>query len=366
MKLGIALNYSQTQLEIPIDYVRKAEELGYDSVWTAEAYGSDALTPLAYLASITSRIRLGTGIVQLSARTAASLAMTAATLDQLANLNSEGKASKTDGANKSRVIIGIGVSGPQIVEGWYGQPWGKPAKRLEDYITIIRKILKREEHVSHKGTEIQLPYTGSGALGQGKPLKSILHTNPDIPIWIGCGGKISTQLMAEIADGWLPMGLTPENWEQHKPIIKKGLDKSNRTLKDLEIQGGCTVDITDDLENAWAKRKPSFGLLIGGYGSKTHNFHKEAMIKRGYGEAAEKIQELFIADKREEAYNAVPDSYIDEMGLFGPVERIKERFERYRGIYTGITINPVKPYDIETLELMKDLADGDETTKAKI
>lgn len=349
IKLGISLDYSQPQIEIPIDYVKKAESLGYDSVWSAEAYGSDAITPLAFIAAHTSRIRLGTGVAQLAARTPTLLAMTAATLDQLANSNQQDD-------SKSRVIVGIGVSGPQIVEGWYGQPWGKPVTRLKDYISIMRKILKREDYVTHDGAEIPLPYTGIGALGQGKPLKSILHPNPNIPIWLGCGGKASTELMAELADGWLPMGLTPENWNYYKPIIEKGLAKSNRTLKDLEIQGGCHVEVTDDLKGAWAKRKPNFAFLVGGYGSQSHNFHKEAMIRRGYEEAAEKIQELFMADEREEACNAVPDSYVDEMGLYGPVERIKERFGRYQGIYTGITVNPAIPHDIETLELMAELA----------
>ncbi len=363
MKLGISLDYGQAKLELPMDYVLAAEKLGYDSVWSAEAYGSDAITPLAYLAAKTKRIRLGTGIAQLAARTPAALAMAAATLDQLANLPADGAGSGDEGEkngesgnreNESRIIIGLGVSGPQIVEGWYGQPWGKPATRLRDYITIMRKILQREDYVSHDGEEIALPYTGAGSLSQGKPLKSILHPNPDIKIWLGCGGSLSTELMAELTDGWLPMGMTPENWDYYKPAIEKGLAKSGRKMSDIEIQGGCTVEVTDDLEGAWARRKPTFGMLVGGYGSASHNFHKEAMIRRGYGDAAQKVQDLFMAGKREEAFGAIPDSYVDEMGLFGPPERIKERLTRYSEIYTGITVNPSKPHDIETLEMMAD------------
>ncbi len=173
MKLGLSLGYSGPRLEIPLEKVKLAERLGYDSVWTAEAYGSDAITPLAYLAAHTERIRLGTGVIQLAARTPANAAMAFATVDQLAGGN--------------RVICGLGVSGPQIVEGWYGQPWGRPYYRIKDYVAIMKKILAREEPVTHEGKEISLPYTGDGALGIGKPLKSILHMNPNIPIFLGTG-----------------------------------------------------------------------------------------------------------------------------------------------------------------------------------
>lgn len=303
LKLGIAIDYSQPQIKLPLEKVALAERLGYDSVWSAEAYGSDALTPLAFLAAKTSHLRLGTGLIQLAARTPAATAMAAATLDQL--------------AGGDRAIIGLGVSGPQIVEGWYGRPWGKPVSQLRDYVSIMRQVFKREGPVTHQGAEISLPYAGEGALGQGKPLKSILHPNPEIPIWLGCGGPASVRLMAELCDGWLPMGLTPENWEStYKPLVEEGLAKApgNKTLHDLEIQGGCHVEVTQDLEGAWARRKPAIGFLVGGYGSRSHNFHKETMIRRGYGEAADKVQQLFFDGKREEAFAAIPDEYIDEMG----------------------------------------------------
>src|SRR3712207_5789050 len=181
MKLGLSIGYSGAEMRVPVERVLLAERLGYDSVWTAEAYGSDAVTPLAYLAALTTRIRLGTGIMQIAARPPANCAMSMATLDAMAGGN--------------RVIAGLGVSGPQIVEGWYGQPWGKPYYRLRDYIQIMRKIFKREGPVSHQGREISLPYTGPGSIGLGKPLKSILHMNPDIPIWLGCGSEATTKLV---------------------------------------------------------------------------------------------------------------------------------------------------------------------------
>jgi len=343
LKLGIAIDYSQPQIKLPLEQVALAERLGYDSVWSAEAYGSDALTPLAFLAAKTSCLRLGTGLIQLAARTPAATAMAAATLDQL--------------AGGDRAIIGLGVSGPQIVEGWYGRPWGKPVSQLRDYVSIMRQVFQRKGPVAYQGAEISLPYVGEGALGQGKPLKSILHPNPEIPIWLGCGGPASVRLMAELCDGWLPMGLTPENWDStYKPLVEEGLARAPgaKTLADLEIQGGCHVEVTQDLEAAWARRKPAIGFLVGGYGSRSHNFHKETMIRRGYGEAAAKVQQLFLDGQREEAFAAIPDEYIDEMGLYGDEPRIRQRFERLQnGPFTGLTIHSE---DLEILELMADIA----------
>src|ERR671927_1912760 len=184
MKLGLSIGYSGAELRVPVERVLLAERLGFDSVWTAEAYGSDAVTPLAYHAALTHRIKLGTGIMQLAARTPANAAMSAATVDAM--------------AGGGRFIAGIGVSGPQILEGWYGQPWGKPYYRVKDYVAIMRKIFKREEPVTHEGREISLPYKGEGALGVGKPLKSILHMNPDIPIFLGTGNESTVRLTAQI------------------------------------------------------------------------------------------------------------------------------------------------------------------------
>src|SRR6478735_5828856 len=205
MKLGLSIGYSKAHLDIPVQLIQRAEELGYDSVWSAEAYGSDAVTPLAYLAGLTKRIKLGTGIMQLAARTPANAAMSAATVDAM--------------AGGGRFIVGLGVSGPQIVEGWYGQPWGKPYYRIRDYVTIMRKIFERKEPVSHQGREISLPYTGEGAMGIGKPLKSILHMNPKLPIWLGTGTESNVKLTAEIADGWLPLGFVPRLMPMLRPWL---------------------------------------------------------------------------------------------------------------------------------------------------
>jgi F420-dependent oxidoreductase-like protein len=330
MKLGLALGYSGRELHLPVDLVQLAEQLGFDSVWTAEAYGSDAITPLAFLAAHTRRIRLGTGIIQLAGRTPANAAMAMATLDALAGGN--------------RVICGVGVSGPQIVEGWYGQPWGKPYYRLQDYVTIMRKIFQRQAPVTHAGREIALPYTGEGAMGVGKPLKSILHMNPDIPIWLGTGMESTVRLTARIADGWLPLGLVPENMSMYKTWIRQGLEQAGKREADFEMQGSAHVVVTDDVKAALVQLKPGIALYVGGMGHQTKNFHKEMMIRRGFPEAAERIQELYLNHYKDEAIAAVPDEFVDQGALIGPKDRIKKRFRDWQDCgLTGLTIRGNEP-----------------------
>ncbi len=320
------LGYSGGAMKLPVEKVQLAEQLGYDTVWTAEAYGSDALSPLAYLAAKTERIRLGTAVIQLAGRTPANAAMTVATIDALAGGN--------------RVICGIGVSGPQIVEGWYGQPWGRPYYRIKDYVTIMKKIFRREEPVVHEGREIALPFSGEGAMGVGKPLKSILHMNPDIPIWLGTGMESTVRLTAEIADGWLPLGLVPENYELYKPWIEEGLEKAGKDASQFEAQSGAAVIVTDDVQTALDRLKPNIALYVGGMGHKDKNFHKEMMVRRGFGDAADRIQELYLAKRKDEAAAAVPDEFVDQGALVGDRERIAKRFRDWEdsGI-TGLTIN---------------------------
>lgn len=326
MKLGLSLGYSGAELKIPLEQVQLAERLGYDSVWTAEAYGSDAITPLAYIAAHTDRIRLGTGVIQLAGRTPANAAMAFATLDALAGGN--------------RVICGLGVSGPQIVEGWYGQPWGRPYYRIKDYVQIMKKIWARQEPVTHEGKEISLPYTGAGALGIGKPLKSILHMNPDIPVWLGTGMESTVRLTAEIADGWLPLGFVPETKEIYEPWIEQGLKRAGKSNEQFERQVGTRVEITDDVQAALDRQKPGIALYVGGMGHKTKNFHNEMMIRRGYADAAARIQELYLAKRKDEAIAAVPDEFVDEGAMVGPRQRIKNRFRDWEdsGI-SGLTVS---------------------------
>lgn len=339
MKLGLMLGYSGANLKIPLENVKLAERLGYDSVWTAEAYGSDAITPLAFIAAHTDRIRLGTAVLQLAGRTPANAAMAMATLDQLAGGN--------------RVICGIGVSGPQIVEGWYGQPWGKPYYRLKDYVSIMKKIWAREEPVTHDGKEIQLPFHGEGSLGIGKPLKSILHMNPDIPIWLGTGMESTVRLTAEIADGWLPLGYVPESAKLYDTWINEGLARGGKTPDQFERQAMTQVQVTDDVQGALNRLKPGIALYVGGMGHKSKNFHNEMMVRRGYGDAAAKIQELYLAKRKDEAIAAVPDEFVDEGALIGPPDRIKQRFKAWENSgVSGLTISG----DEQAIRLMADCA----------
>jgi F420-dependent oxidoreductase-like protein len=326
MKLGLMLGYSGAELRLPLDDVKLAEQLGYDSVWTAEAYGSDAITPLAFIAAHTDRIRLGTAVLQLAGRTPANAAMAMATLDKLAGGN--------------RVICGIGVSGPQIVEGWYGQPWGRPYYRLKDYVAIMKKIWAREEPVTHDGKEISLPYKGEGALGIGKALKSILHMNPDIPIFLGTGMESTVRMTAEIADGWLPLGFVPETAHLYDDWINEGLKRGGKTPDQFERQAMAAVKVTDDVQGALDALKPGIALYVGGMGHKSINFHKEMMVRRGFGDAADRIQELYLAKKKDEAIAAVPDEFVDSGALIGSKERIAKRFRAWEdsGV-TGLTIN---------------------------
>jgi F420-dependent oxidoreductase-like protein len=338
MKLGLSIGYSRAHLDIPVKLVQRAEELGYDSVWTAEAYGSDAVTPLAYLAALTQRIKLGTGIMQLAARTPANAAMSAATVDAM--------------AGGGRFIAGLGVSGPQIVEGWYGQPWGKPYWRLRDYVTIMRKIFRREAPVTHDGKEIALPYTGPGAMGIGKPLKSILHMNPDIPIYLATGNESTVKLTAEIADGWLPMGFMPGAMDEYRPWLEEGFRRAGngKSMKDFSIIASVHVEVDDDVKASLAKLKPEVALYVGGMGHQNKNFHNDIMVRRGFGDAAKRIQELYLAKRKDEAIAAVPDEWVDMKSLVGPPARIRERYRAWEDCGAGtLSVRSRQPEAIEVM-----------------
>jgi F420-dependent oxidoreductase-like protein len=342
MKLGLSIGYSRAHLDIPVKLVQRAEELGYDSVWTAEAYGSDAVTPLAYLAALTKRIKLGTGIMQLAARTPANAAMSAATVDAM--------------AGGGRFIAGLGVSGPQIVEGWYGQPWGKPYYRMKDYVAIMRKIFKREGPVSHDGKEIALPYTGPGSVGLGKPLKSILHMNPDIPIYLATGNESTVKLTAEIADGWLPMGFIPGAMDEYRPWLEEGFRRAGngKSMKDFSVIASVHVDVGNDVKASLAKLKPEVALYVGGMGHKTKNFHNDIMVRRGFGDAAQRIQELYLAHRKDEAIAAVPDEWVDMKSLVGPPARIRERYRAWEDC--GADTISVRSRQPEAIEVMAQAA----------
>jgi F420-dependent oxidoreductase-like protein len=310
LKLGLQLGYwGALYPAVHVDLAVEAEKLGYDSVWTAESWGNDCFTPLAWIGAHTSRIRLGTGVAQLSARTPASCAMATLAIDHMTN---------------GRMILGLGVSGPQVVEGWYGQPYSKPLARTREYVSIIRKILAREEPVTNDGEHYPLPYTGPGSWGMGKPLKPITHPlRADVPIFIGAEGPKNVAQTAEIADGWLPLYYSPYRQEVYA-------DQIAGARPGFEISAGVTVSINDNLQEALYPVKAMLGFYIGGMGSKQHNFHKELMARMGYADEADQIQELFFAGKRDEAIAIVPEQFADEISLCGPKERIAEKLQDWR------------------------------------
>ncbi len=286
-----------------------AEKLGYDAVFTAEAWGSDAFTPLSWIGAHTSKIRLGTSIAQLSARTPTAAAMAALTLDHL---------------SQGRVILGLGVSGPQVVEGWYGQPFSKPLARTREYIDIIRQVMRREAPVTNDGPHYRLPYHGEGAWELGKPLKPITYPlRADLPIFLGAEGPKNVALAAEKCDGWFPLYYSPFRQDVYA-------DSLAGASEDFEICQMVIVNITDDIEGALAGVKAMLGFYIGGMGAKNQNFHKNLMARMGFEAEANVIQELFAEGKQAEAIAAVPDSFADEISLCGPRERVKERLAAWR------------------------------------
>lgn len=341
MQLGLSIGYSGARYQVPVKLVQRAEALGYDAVWTAEAYGSDAMTPLAYLAAVTRRIKLCTGIIQLAARTAANAAMQAGTIDAM--------------AGGGRMVVGIGVSGPQIVEGWYGEPWGRPYYRLRDYVQIMQKIFRREAPVTHDGREISLPYEGPGASGLGKPLKSILHMNPDIPIVLATGQASTVRLTAEIADGWMPHGFMPGTMNEFGPWLEEGFARAGdgRSLHDFAIHAMVPVLVEDDVQAALDAQKPEIALYVGGMGHRNKNFHADQMARRGFGAEAERIQELYLAGAKAEAAAAVPDDYVDMRSLAGPPARIRERYPAWAD--SGATSLVLRNPDERALELMAEI-----------
>jgi F420-dependent oxidoreductase-like protein len=333
MKLGLQLGYwGAGPPDGFVELAQEAERLGFDSVFTAEAWGSDAFTPLAWIGAQTSRIKLGTAVVQLSARTPTATAMAALTLDHLSG---------------GRLLLGLGVSGPQVVEGWYGQPFSKPLARTREYVDIVRQVLRREAPVSSPGPHYPLPYQGPGAWGMGKSLRPITHPlRADVPIYLGAEGPKNVALAAEIADGWLPLYYSPFRQEVYADSLR-GIRPG------FEIAQFIQVSISDDLEAGLAPVKAAIGFYIGGMGSRKRNFHKELLGRMGFAAEAEKIQELFMEGKRGEAIALVPDAFADEISLVGPVERIRERLQAWKE--TPVTTLLLANRDVETLRRMAEL-----------
>lgn len=340
MKLAIGTALDPATGRPDIERILHAEAMGYDSVWTSETWGDDALSPLAFLAGQTQKIRLATGIAHIDGRSAAMTAMVAQTIDAL--------------AGGGRMMLGIGTSGPQVVEGWHGRPWGKPNYRLRDTVAIMRKVWSGEP-VTHEGKEIQLPYRGPGSVGLGKPLKNAFRPRAPIPILIGAETPLNIRMTGQVADGLITMHSVPRQMPEIKAQLQEGLSLrgDGRSLDELEIVGGVQVSLTDDVKGKIQKAKRGIALYAGGFGAKDMNFHKDAFAKRGYQAEADRIQELFLAGRRDEAAAAVPDEYVDEEMLIGPPERIKERFKAWRD--SGFTTLRIQTTRDEALALLAEV-----------
>ncbi len=339
MKLGLVTGYSGAQMGMPMDLILEAEKAGFDSVWTAEAYGTDAIVPLAWIAALTKKIKLGTGIVQMPARTPTMTAMTAMTLDALSG---------------GRFILGIGPSGPQVVEGWHGMPYGKPLQRTREYIEIVRKILAREAPLEHQGKEYQIPYNGPGATGLGKPLKSIFHGRPGLKIYTASISPKGIALAAEIADGVIPVWMNPERWDLYSGPIKEGFAKAGgkKSMDSFEVAPFVTCVMGPDVEKCRMAVKNNLALYIGGMGARSKNFYNDYARRLGYEDVAGKIQDLYLTGKKAEATGLVPDKLVDEVALVGPKERIAERLKAWKA-------SPVKTMLIGTgsIEAVRALAE---------
>jgi len=317
MKLGLLVGYSPATMSIPMDVVKEAESLGFSSCWTAEAWGSDAVSPAAWILAQTEKINVGTAIMQMPGRTPAMTAMTAMTLYALSG---------------GRFILGLGPSGPQVVEGWHGVAYGRPLTRTREYISIIRKILAREERVTHDGYHYQLPYRGDDATGLGKPLKSILHGDPALKIYTASISPNGMECAGEVSDGVFPVWMNPERFDIFEESLEKGFAKAGggKSLADFEMAPFVTCIMSDDLEKCRAPVKANLALYIGGMGARGKNFYNDYAKRLGYEEAAVKIQDLFLDGKKKEAAAAVPNELVDDIALVGPEARIRDRLQIWK------------------------------------
>ncbi len=320
MKLALTLNYSGARMSIDMEKVLELERLGYDSIWSAESYGSDAVTPVAWIAARTTRIHVGTGIMQMAGRTPAATAMTAMTLDALSG---------------GRFRLGLGVSGPQVVEGWHGQPFGKPLRRTREYVAIVRAILGREKPLEYRGAYYQIPYAGPDATGLGKPLKSILHGRPDLPIYLAAVGPKNIALAAEIADGWIPTFFSARRMKMFRAWLDEGFRKAGKAGTGFDLMPMVAVVVGDDVNACRLPVKSKLALYVGGMGARGRNFYNDIARRYGYEEAAKTIQDLYLSGRKAEAEAAVPDALVDEVALCGPRELIKDRLGEWRA--SGVT-----------------------------
>ncbi len=344
MRLGINFGYQDWGRGVgaAVAMAKEADSLGFHSAWTAEAYGTDAITPLTWLMANTEQLNFGPAIMQMPARTPAMTAMTAATLDLMSG---------------GRFLLGLGLSGPQVVEGWHGQPYGKPLAKTREYVDIVRKIWRREGPLEHHGPHYDIPYSGPDATGLGKPLKIIVHPRrADIPIYLAAIGPKNVELCAEIADGWLPIFFSPHRLrETYGAALDAGFAKAGdgKDLTGFDVAPTVTVIVGDDVDALRDMVKPMAALYIGGMGARGKNFYNDLACRYGFEAAAKEIQDLYLDGKKGEAIAAVPDELVDEIALLGPRERIADRLDAWRD--SGITTMILGAAQPEVLRIMAEL-----------
>ncbi|MEO7147593.1 MAG: LLM class F420-dependent oxidoreductase [Terrimesophilobacter sp.] len=339
MRIGYATGYwKQGPPPQALKAVRTADRLGFDSVWTAEAYGSDAFTPLSWWGSRTKHVQLGTGIAQLSARTPTAAAMAALTLDHLSG---------------GRMILGLGASGPQVVEGWYGQPFPKPLARTREYVAIVRDVLARENPVTAPGPHYPLPYSGEDSTGLGKPLRSTVHPlRADLPIYLAAEGPKNVALAAEIADGWLPFLFSPRANDEFAGYLADGFSRRDSALSpqgEFEVAVQLAVIPHRSVEKAADMVRPVIALYVGGMGAKGANFHRNVIDRLGYGKDCDRIQELYLSGKKAEAIAAVPTALVEEVALIGPPAKIRRELQAWEDSVVTTLLVQGPPYALRTI-----------------
>ncbi|MDH6243780.1 LLM class F420-dependent oxidoreductase [Mycobacterium sp. OTB74] len=342
MKLGLQLGYWGAKP--PTDHatlVAAAEEAGFDTVFTAEAWGSDAYTPLSWWGRETKRMRLGTSVIQMSARTPTACAMAALTLDHLSG---------------GRHILGLGVSGPQVVEGWYGAKFPKPLARTREYVDILRQVWAREAPVTSAGPHYPLPLTGEGTTGLGKPLKPITHPlRADIPVMLGAEGPKNVALAAEIADGWLPIFYSPRISGMYNEWLDEGFARAGarRSRETFEICATAQIVVTDDRPAIMEMMKPHLALYMGGMGSEDTNFHAEVYRRMGYSEVVDDVTTLFRSDRKDEAAKVIPDELVDDSAIVGNLDYVKEQIKAWEA--SGVTMMVVGARSVEQINQLAEL-----------
>lgn len=344
MKLGLNMGYWQGGPPAgALDLIQEADRLGFDSLWTAEAYGSDALTPLSWWGAHTERLRLGTAIMQMSARAPAATAMAAMTLDHLSG---------------GRFVLGLGVSGPQVVEGWYGQPFPKPLARTREYLAIVRQVLAREGPLTHQGEHFTLPI--EGGTGQGKALKSSVRPlREDLPIYLAAEGPKNVALAAELCDGWMALFYSPTDETFYKDALSEGFARegARRTPEEFEVVASVPIVLDEDVDRAVDSLRPMYALYFGGMGSRKQNFHADVPRRMGYEREVDSIQDLYLEGKKEDAATAVPRKLIEELALVGPADKVRHELDAWRDSRVStILVDPAAVGDAETLRTLAELA----------